>query len=462
MGTLEPWEPSLPPVLSPNNLGTLFSIILSPVPSFHLVSLHLVSFRLVSHPFVTHYLVPIIVFASCLPSSLHLGVLGHLVFLYLVSHHPCVLSPIIISPCLSWFYLASFCVPSYPLPSSLHPQQQKALGLNLWKQSSRYNGLDPNLWLCTRVPIILFPIIPSSCFPSSFIPSSRLSLYCLPISLHLVSLYVVGLHLFSHFLPFSPIIISLSCPPLPSSYFPASLHVASVFPPFVFHNHLSKSLSLILSTVAPSSWLRSCCLALLCFPSSFHLVPYLLSLSLSFPILFILSPIILSLPVRFLTMCWVWSEVIFWLCCCWVAQLGYCNYILKHMFKLKSNWNSETSGKSAKVAKQNHGNIISGAKDFCLGMGRLASWGRSFPSPPCRVSPQASCASFTISFEVPGEEWKALEKVLVCIQLLGLKGFSTYHCNPHWSQSLGHDQMLDTAHIAHILIRFFPVRRHNI
>ena len=56
---------------------------------------------------------------------------------------------------------------------------------------------------------------------------------------------------------------------------------------FVSHNHPSESFSLYL--------------ALFCFPSSFHLVPYLLSLSLSFPILFILSPIILSLPVRFLT-----------------------------------------------------------------------------------------------------------------------------------------------------------------
>ena len=48
-----------------------------------------------------------------------------------VSDHPFVLS-------LSSFYLQPFCIPSYPLPSSLHPQQQKTLGFNLWKQSSRY------------------------------------------------------------------------------------------------------------------------------------------------------------------------------------------------------------------------------------------------------------------------------------------------------------------------------------
>ena len=87
--------------------------------------------------------------------------------------------------------------------------------------------------------------------------------------------------------PFSPIVISLSCP---HYLHPISQHQFMLSPcshKFVSHNHPSESFSLYL--------------ALFCFPSSLHLVPYLLSLSLSFPILFILSPIILSLPVRFLT-----------------------------------------------------------------------------------------------------------------------------------------------------------------
>ena len=103
------------------------------------LSLHLVSLRLVSHPSVAHYVIPITIFSSCLPSSLHLDcprascllVSCSPTSLCLVSDHPFVLS-------LSSFYFSPFCIPSYPLPSSLHPQQQKTLGFNLWKQSSRY------------------------------------------------------------------------------------------------------------------------------------------------------------------------------------------------------------------------------------------------------------------------------------------------------------------------------------
>ena len=103
------------------------------------LSLHLVSLRFVSHPFVARYVVPIIIFSSCLPSSLHLDcprascllVSCSPTSLCLVFDHPFVLP-------LSSLYFSPFCVPSYLLPSSLHPQQQKTLGFNLWKQSSRY------------------------------------------------------------------------------------------------------------------------------------------------------------------------------------------------------------------------------------------------------------------------------------------------------------------------------------
>ena len=134
-----------------------------------------------------------------------------------------------------------------------------------------------------------------------------------PSSLHLVSLYVVGLRLFSHHHLFilSPITFILF-PRIPSCCLRVPTHLFLII---ILHSHYL----FILSTVAPSSCLGSCFLALV---SHWFVVPYLLSLSLSFPMLFILSPIILSLPVRFLTMCWVWWEVIFWLCCCWVAQLG--------------------------------------------------------------------------------------------------------------------------------------------
>ena len=296
MGTLEPWKPCLPLILSPNNLRALFSIILFPVPlllAFHLGSLHL----FVSHyhlfvlsPFIPSpcfpssclpsfcgpfYVIPIIIFSSCLPSSLHLGcprascllVSCSPTSLCLVSDHPFVLS-------LSSLYFSPVCIPSYPLPSSLHPQQQTTLGFNLWKQSSRYwyKGLDPNFWLCTRVLIILFPIIPSSCLPSfCFVPSpaipaspttesswvesleaggrfshhpfiSSVFIFCpFILSPFIWSLIVLSPHhpfilspfMLSAFI-FSPAIISLSCPPLPSSYFPASLHVVSAFPPICF------------------------------------------------------------------------------------------------------------------------------------------------------------------------------------------------------------------------------------
>ena len=70
------------------------------------LSLHLVSLRLVSHPFVAHYIIPIIIFSSCLQSSLHLDcprascllVSCSPTSLCLVSDHPFVLS-------LSSFYL---------------------------------------------------------------------------------------------------------------------------------------------------------------------------------------------------------------------------------------------------------------------------------------------------------------------------------------------------------------------
>ena len=64
------------------------------------LSLHLVSLRLVSHPFVAHYVIPIIIFSSCLQSSLHLDcprascllVSCSPTSLCLVSDHPFVLS----------------------------------------------------------------------------------------------------------------------------------------------------------------------------------------------------------------------------------------------------------------------------------------------------------------------------------------------------------------------------------
>ena len=169
--------------------------------------------------------------------------------------------------CWDWFRLVSLIILSFiilspVIPSSIIPASPTAK--NSWvhslKQSSRYNGLDPNFWLWTRVPSCLpsFCFVPSPAIPASPITknswvefleagghhpfiSSLFILYPFILSPFIWSLIVLSPHhlfilspfMLSAFI-FSPTIISLSCSPLPSSYFPASLHVVSLFPPIGF------------------------------------------------------------------------------------------------------------------------------------------------------------------------------------------------------------------------------------
>ena len=254
--------------------------------------------------------------SSCLPSFCGSFCNSH--------HHLFILSPIIPSSWLSSGILS---------PCILFPN----IPLSCLRSSLRLVSLII-LFFTILYPVIPPPIIPASPTTESswfesleaggrfshhpFI-SSVFIFYPFILSPFIWSLVVLSPHhpfilssfMLSAFI-FSPTIISLSCPPLPSSYFPASLHVVSAFPPICFSQSSFIAVISLFCLLSP--------LHLVSVPAASHwfVVPYLLSLSLSFPMLFILSPIILSLPVRFLTMFWVWWEVIFWLCCCWVAQLG--------------------------------------------------------------------------------------------------------------------------------------------
>ena len=346
MGTLEPWKPCLPLILSPNNLRALFSIILFPVPlllSFHLGSLHLFVFHY--HLFVLSPIIPSPCFPSCcLPSFCGPLCNSH--------HHLFILSPIIpsswlssaiLSPCILFPNIPLSCLRSslrlvsliilfftilYPvIPSPIIPASPTAK--NSWVQSLEaeqpvlVQGLRPQLLamhpgphhFVSHHPFILSPFVlfrafsRHPCIPNyrellGWISGSRgpvlpspLHLVCLhllslhlvslhlvshrfvsPSSLHLVSLYVVGLHLFSHRHLFilSPITFILF-PRIPSCCLCVPTHLFLII---ILHSHYL----FILSTVAPSSCLGSCCLALVCCPLSivsfplvshaFHFVPH--------------------------------------------------------------------------------------------------------------------------------------------------------------------------------------------
>ena len=159
----------------------------------------------------------------------------------------------------------------------MHPQLQRALGLNSLEAGGG-SPITPSYRLSSS-------FIPLSCLPSSglssfclpIIPSSCLPFCCRPSSFLPPS--------FLYLVPISFILF----PRIPSYCLRVPTHLFLII---ILHSHYL----FILSTVAPSPCLGSCCLALVCCPLS--IVSFL-----SFPMLFILSPIILSLPVRFLTMC---------------------------------------------------------------------------------------------------------------------------------------------------------------
>ena len=213
------------------HLFVLFHIIPSPCfPSSCLPSFCDPLFRSHHHLFILSPIIP----SSCCPRASCLLVSCPPSSLCLVSDHPFVLS-------LSAFYLSSLCIPSYPII-----QQQKALGLNLWKQSSRYNGLDPNSGYA--------PGSPSFCFPSSLhLVSLRVVSCLLPPSLHPQLQRALGLNLWkqgagSPIIPSSRLsssfLPSLSLYLVPHCLHPISQHPFMLSPcshPFVSRNHPSKS-----------------------------------------------------------------------------------------------------------------------------------------------------------------------------------------------------------------------------
>ena len=230
--------------------------------------------------------------SSLSPASLHF--VSHLPFiLYVEVLFPFILSPILLYPNILFPIISSSCRPSskfclrpscltfslyhvflrrvsyhvvshsYLLLSSLHPQKQKTLGFNLWKQSGGQNSLGPNLWLCAGFPMIspfvLFPIITS--------------LSCLPLCVHLVFLHLVSRH---------PFMLS------PFIWFPFAMSPLRLSP-IIISRYVSHHV-FILSTITLSFCLVSSLhlvflhLALLSFSSSLRLVSHLLSpSSLCFP-----------------------------------------------------------------------------------------------------------------------------------------------------------------------------------
>ena len=199
---------------------------------------------------------------------------------------------------------------------------ETALGFNLWKQSGRYNGLDPNPWLCAEFPIILSPIIPLSCLSafilSPIIPSSCLSRFVLfpimpslaiPASPTTESSWVESLeagkynvlvphHFVSHqcldlvfwiFLPsscFPASCLPSYCPPIiPSCCLAASCFLFYVSHPLIVsHHYLSWSVYLtyhhpfILSPFILPRIVLSPVISSFCPPLSLQLVPVILSL----------------------------------------------------------------------------------------------------------------------------------------------------------------------------------------
>ena len=188
---------------------------------------------------------------------------------HFVSHHPFILSPFVLFRAFSHHP----CIPNY----------RELLG---WISGSRGPVLPSPLHLvCFH--LLFLHLVSLHLVSHRFVSPSSLHLVSLhlvshrfvsPSSLHLVSLYVVGLHLFSrnHLFILSPITFILF-PRIPSCCLRVPTYLFLII---ILHSHYL----FILSTVAPSSCLGSCCLALVCCPLSivsfplvshaFHLVPH--------------------------------------------------------------------------------------------------------------------------------------------------------------------------------------------
>ena len=177
---------------------------------------------------------------------------------HFVSHHPFILFSLHFIICL--------------LPPSLHPQLQRVLGLNLWKQGTG-SPITPSSHLSSFF-IIFYPFILS--------PFIWFLIILSPHHPFILSPFILSAFIFS------PTIISLSYPPIafilfpniPSYYFRIPTHLIFII---ILHNYYLFILFIVF-IVAPSFCLgsyylilNSCPLSIISFPlisHFFHFIPY--------------------------------------------------------------------------------------------------------------------------------------------------------------------------------------------